>query len=471
MRTKFFLAFFLVIFVALISNLIFERLTMNDFDEYIKGTKEDHLYWVLASVEGSYEGGRWDMNSLSESVHWGTMLGFEIRIEDSEGRNLIDSQSLMASLPPSMKHRMESVVHLHNSEGEFEKYPLYIEGRELGTLFVRPLHKEGSIEAKENIFKKRGRNFLIISFFIAGAGALAIAMFLSLYLSRPIKRLQSAAERVAKGDFRVRVEPIAPVTSTGRRFWGDEIGRLSASFNYMAEALEKEESLRKRLTSNIAHELRTPLAVMKAQVEALIDGLIENTAEGLENIRSEIEKLTRLVEGIENMTKAEASFFSRGEYRKIDLKEFLKDMESSIEPVFRDKRLQFSVIDRGNLEAATDPDKLEMILKNVISNSLKYTEKGGVWIDYGRDGKEFFIEVRDTGMGLPEDEIPKIFMRFYRGRGTSGNGIGIGLAIVKELVTVMEGRIEVQSKAGKGTAFRIWLPLFINGQGFGSWAR
>ncbi|MGD0884496.1 MAG: HAMP domain-containing sensor histidine kinase [Thermodesulfovibrionales bacterium] len=468
MRTKLFLGFLLVIFIALISNLIFERLTMNDFDEYIKGTKEDHLYWVLASVEGSYEDGRWDMNSLSESVHWGTMLGFEIRIEDREGRKLIDSRSLMDSLPPSMKHRMESVVPLHKSEGEFEKYPLYIEGRELGTLFVRPLHKVGSVQAKENIFKKRGRNFLIISFFIAGAGALAIAVFLSLSLSRPMKRLQSAAERVAKGDFRVRVEPITP---TGRRFRSDEIGRLSESFNYMAEALEKEESLRKRLTSNIAHELRTPLAVMKAQIEALIDGLIENTAEGLENIRSEIEKLTRLVQGIENMTKAEASFFSRGEYRKIDLKDFLKDIESSMELVFRDKRLQFSVIDRGGLEATTDPDKLEMILKNIISNALKYTERGGVWIDYGRDGKEFFIEVRDTGMGIPEDEIPKIFMRFYRGRGTSDNGIGVGLAIVKELVTVMAGRIDVQSQAGKGTAFRIWLPLYKDGQGFGSWAK
>jgi two-component system sensor histidine kinase BaeS len=471
MRTKLFLAFLLVTSIAFLSNLIFERLTMNDFDEYIKGTKEDHLYWVLAAVEGSYEDGRWNMSSLSESVHWGTMLGFDIRIEDREGRNLIDSQSVMDSLPPAMKHRMESVVHLHKSEGEFERYPLYIEGRELGTLFVRPLNKEGSMKAKENIFKKRGRNFLIRSFFIAGAGGLAMAIFLSLYLSRPLKRLQSAAERVATGDFRVRVQPISSGSFMGKRFCSDEIGKLSESFNYMAEALEKEESLRRRLTSNIAHELRTPLAVIKAQVEALIDGVIDNTAEGLETIRSEIEKLTRLVEGIEDMTKAEASFFSRGEYRKIDLREFLKDIESSMEPVFRDRGLQFSVVDRGALEVATDPDKLEMIMKNVVSNSLKYTGKGGAWIDYGSDGKEFYIEVRDSGMGIPEEEIPKIFTRFYRGKGASDNGIGVGLAIVKELVTVMEGRIDVQSKTGEGTAFRIWLPVHTYGQGFGSWVK
>lgn len=458
MRTKLFLAFLLVIFVALISNLIFEMLIMKDFDEYIRGTKEDHLYWVLASVEGSYGEEKWDMNSLSETIHWGMMLGFDIRVEDGDGVELVDSHRVMASLPPAMKRRMESIVHVHEGDEEYERYPLFIGGKELGTLLVRPLGSEGAVKAKESIFKKRGANFLVISFFIAGAGAVAMALFFSLYLSRPIKRLKAAADRVARGDFSVRVHPASPGVRKRGKVFEDEIIGLSESFNYMAEALEKEESLRKRLASNIAHELRTPLAVIKAQVEAMQDGLIENKTEGLESVRSEIEKLARLVEGIEDLAKAEASFFSPGEHRRINLKEFLAGLETSMEPVFLEKGLRVSLLERGDRWVEADPDKLERILKNVLSNSLKYTEKGGVELAYGGGEGEFFIEVKDTGIGIPEKEIPRIFKRFYRVEGSTDQGTGIGLAIVKELVDVMGGKIEVRSAKGEGTTFRVRLP-------------
>ncbi|MCL5023074.1 MAG: HAMP domain-containing histidine kinase [Nitrospirae bacterium] len=448
MRTKLFLAFFLVIVIALISNLIFERLIMNDFDEYIKGTTEDHLYWVLASIEGSYQDGRWNMNSLNEAVHWSMMLGFDVRIDDTSGREISDSRAVMDSLSPPMKRRMEAIIRSHAAEGAYEKYPLYVEGSEIGTLSVRSLKKEEPSRVKAAIFKERGRNFLLISFLFAGLSAVAMAVLLSLYLSRPVRRLKRAAERVAKGDFSTRVKSVA----------GDELGRLSESFNYMAEALQKEEALRKRLTSNVAHELRTPLAVMKAQTEAMIDGIVENKSEGLENIRNEIERLTRLVEGIEDLTKAEASFFSQGEYRPVNLREFLKGIESSMEPIFLEKGLHFSLGEGGDVEVVADLDKLEIIVKNIVSNALKYTEKGKVSIGYGRSGREFFVEVRDTGIGIAEEEIPKIFMRFYRGKGVSSDrGVGIGLALVKELVDIMGGRIEVQSKVAQGTAIRIWL--------------
>lgn len=449
MRSKLFFAFLLVIVIALVSNLIFERLIMSDFDEYRKGTAEDHLYWVLASIEGSYEGDRWDMNVLSEAIHWGMMLGFDIRVQDSAGREIVNSHMVMASLPPAMMRRMESIVHTHSAEGEYEQYPLYNEGREMGTLFVRPLKKGGTIKVKEHIFKERGRNFLMLSFVVAGLSAIAMAVFFSLYLSKPIRRLKLAAGRIAEGDFSIRVTPVSP----------DEIGRLSESFNYMAEALQKEESLRKHLTSNIAHELRTPLTVMKAQVEAMIDHVVIDIPGGLEAIKAEVERLTRLVEGIEDLAKAEASFFSPGEYVRINLKEFLEGIVSGMRPIFRENGLSFSLSERGDLEVVTDVDKLDMIMKNVLSNSLKFTKEGGVRIEYGSDDSYFFVALRDTGQGIPEDEIPKIFTRFFRGTGAGDKGAGIGLALVKELITVMGGRIAVTSTPGEGSTFTLWLPM------------
>lgn len=448
MRTKLFLAFLLVIVIALISNLIFERLIMKDFDDYVRGTKEDHLYWVLASVEGSYNNGKWDRNSLSESIHWGMMLGFDLRVEDSKGSELMNSISVMESLPPAMKRRMESMIHLHAAEGRYEEYPLYAGGSELGTLLVRRLGSAGTLKVKEGIFKERGLNFLKISFLIAGSGALIIAVLLSLYLSNPLKRLKSAAEKVAKGDFSVRVIQAS----------GDEIGKVSESFNYMADALQKEDLLRKRLASNIAHELRTPLAIMEAQIEAMIDGVIDRSPEGLEKIRSEIIGLAKLVEGIEDLAKAEASFFTKGEQRLINLREFLKGLAYAMGPAFSEKGLNLSVTDRGNINVITDTEKLDRVLRNLLSNAVKFTDEGGALLDYGSEGDGFFVEVKDTGKGIHEDDLSKIFVRFYRGRNAKDNGIGIGLSIVKELVDVMGGRIDAESKAGEGSRFRVWLP-------------
>ncbi|HXX80645.1 MAG TPA: HAMP domain-containing sensor histidine kinase, partial [Thermodesulfovibrionales bacterium] len=377
------------------------------------------------------------------------MLGFDIKVQDSGGKEIIDSHTVMASLPPAMMRRMESIIHTHSAEGEYEQYPLYSEGREIGTLFVRPLTRGGAIKKKEHIFKERGRNFLLLSFVVAGLSAIAMAVFFSLNLSRPLRRLKLAAGKIAEGDFSIRVTPVSP----------DEIGRLSESFNYMAEALQKEESLRKHLTSNIAHELRTPLAVMKAQVEAMIDKVVTNIPGGLENIRAEVERLTRLVEGIEDLAKAEASFFSRGNYVRINLKEFLEGTVSGMGPIFREKGLSFSLSERGDLEVVTDVEKLDMIMKNVLSNSLKFTDKGGVMIEYGSKDSDFFVMVSDTGQGIPDEEIPKIFMRFFRGTDARDRGAGIGLALVKELTNVMGGWVDVKSSPGKGTTFTLWLPM------------
>ncbi|MFN3396463.1 MAG: hypothetical protein ACK4Z9_06680, partial [Thermodesulfovibrionales bacterium] len=114
MRTKLFAAFILVISIALLSNIVFQWLIMRDFDDYVRGVKEDHLYWVLASVEGSYLQDKWDMNLLNESVHWAMMLGFDVMVKDINGKVVTDSHSVMESLPESMKHRMSSIINIHS---------------------------------------------------------------------------------------------------------------------------------------------------------------------------------------------------------------------------------------------------------------------------------------------------------------------------------------------------------------------
>jgi two-component system, OmpR family, sensor histidine kinase BaeS len=447
MRTKLFLAFFTVILTALVSNLIFENFISRDFEDYVSGTKEDRLYWILASVEGSYSGGRWQIQELHEAVQWAIMLGFDMQVTDMAGKVVITSGGVLGMLSPSMRKRMEESVDIRSATGRYVPYPLYREGTEIGTLLVRSLKRIGSISEKETTFEKRGREFLVTSFAIAGGGAVFLAVFFSLFLSRPLKRMKEAVEHLAQGDLGVRV----PVGSKK-----DEVGRLAESFNFMAEALQREEALRKHLTSNIAHELRTPLAIMKANVEAMVDGIVKSPEEGLANIQMEVERLIDLVEGIEDITKAEASFFAEKKYAEIDLPEFLSMVAAKLMPLAFEKGLRIKIVTNRMVKVFSDPDKLERIIQNIVTNSIKNTKSGGIWIDYGTEKEMFFVEIRDSGRGIPEDKLGMVFKRFYRGE--ESEGIGLGLAIVKELVDVMGGRVELKSKVGEGTVFTTWLP-------------
>ncbi len=449
MKTKIFLAFIIVILAALLSNFIFQWLIIKDFDNYVSGVKEDQFYWILASVEGSYCNGRWDTKALSESIHWAMMLGLDIKVFNANGQEIISSHEVMGSLSDTMKRRMEGLFHIHKTKGKYETYPIYIQGKQVGMLFLRPFEKD-AIKEKEAIFRRRAKNFILVSFLIAGGGSLIMAVFFSRYLSKPLTNLKTAAERIAKGDFNVTITPKT----------GDEVGRLSESFNIMAESLKKEEELRKHLMSNIAHELRTPLTIIKSHVEAIEDGVIES-GKGLENIKGEINRLIRLIKGIEDITTAEASFFARGEMAEVNFKEFISELSEELRPAFKEKRLDITITKEDDLIVFTDIEKLEKIVRNIISNSLKFTEEGGVWIDYGTVENNFYIEIKDSGKGISENEVPHIFNRFYRIEGSRTDGLGLGLAIVKELVNVMGGRIEVESKVNEGTTFRIYLPRGI----------
>lgn len=449
MRTKLFLAFIFIIFLALLSSIAFERLIIRDFNDFIEGTKEDNIYWILASAEGSYRDNTWDRRLLGEALHWGLMLGLESFVEDETGRKVLSSTEILSGMNPNMLKRMKSLLILPSGEGQFIWYPLYVEGKEIGKLYVRPIEKRGSVPLKEEVFRKRGREFLVISFLIAGGGALFLSILFTIFFSAPIRQLTCSAEKIAKGDFSVCE------TSTHRRF-KDEISRLTETFNYMAEALRREDSLRKHLTSNIAHELRTPLTVIKGNLEAIEDGVISDPGVVIKNINSEVRRIISLVEGIEDITRAEASFFKKGTLEEIDLKEFVVNVAGGMKEIINEKGL-YLITEGPSVRVKAYPEKLNIILKNLLSNACKFTHSGGITVNWGtehRDRKEgFYITVEDTGKGIPEDDLSKIFDRFYKEADSGGKGLG--LAIVKELAEVMGGDIGVESSPGLGTRFTL----------------
>jgi len=137
MRNKLFFAFLAVVLTALLSNLLYEYFVTRDFEDYVSGAREDKLYWVLASVEGGYEKGQWDLVDLHDTIHWAIMLGFDVKVLDSEKKELANSDMVVGMLSPSMKRRMKNIVDIKTTTGDFEPFPLYYQGTEIGTLLAR----------------------------------------------------------------------------------------------------------------------------------------------------------------------------------------------------------------------------------------------------------------------------------------------------------------------------------------------
>jgi len=453
MKTKLFFAFIFIILLALFSNVVFERLIIRDFNDFLKGTEEDRIYWIMASIEGGFKNNQWDRALLTEALHWGLMLGFETYVEDTSGRRILSSTEVFSSMNPNMAKRMSSLLKLPSGIGEFTWYPLYIEGKEIGKLYIRPLERLGSIPLREEIFRERGREFLVISFLIAVGGALFLAVLFAVFISTPIRRLTVAAEKIAKGEFSLH----EPARRRLRPFgYKDEIDRLTETFNYMAEALRREDALRKHLTSNITHELRTPLTIIRGNLEAIEDGVISEPDKVIENIKSEMQRIISLVEGIEDITSAEASFFKRGEPEEINLKEFTESITEGMRKLIEEKGL-FIKTQGHSIVVKTYPEKLHIILKNLLTNAYKFTNTGGITVSWGKHkddrGTGFYISVEDTGKGITKEELSKVFERFYK--DIESGGMGLGLAIVKELTEIIGGKVEVESIPDKGSRFTI----------------
>jgi len=450
MRTKLFLAFIILILIALLSTMAFAVMILKDFDTYTEKVKRDHVYWIIASVEDAYRGDAdWNPRILSESIHWAMMMGLDIKITDREGNEVVPAHHVMDSLTPNMQRRMEELFHVHTEVSlPYESFPLTSHGEKVGSLHARAFQKKELAE-QESVFRARVKNFLYFYLVIAGTGSVAAGFLLSQYLSKPVLSLKKASEKITAGDFSARVPTVS----------FDEVGDLAATFNTMAESLQKEALLRKHLTSNIAHELRTPLTIMKTQLEGMSDGVLRDPHRGFENIQREIEKLIALVKGIEDVTAAEASFFAKGTAERVNFRELIAGLVQDMSTSFQNRGLYIRLMNKEDIAVKMDVGKLEMVLRNILSNAAKFTETGGVTITYEKgDRNMLHIEIADTGRGIPDRELPLIFNRFYKAGNSTSDGVGLGLAIAKELISVMGGELTVQSELGKGSRFKIELP-------------
>jgi len=287
--------------------------------------------------------------------------------------------------------------------------------------------------------------------FVAGAVALlaasVLAVVLVAQLSRPLRRLIVATSRIAEGDLAYRV----PVRT------GDEIGRLGRALNDMAATLEGSEKARQNLLTDVAHELRTPLAVVRGNLEGMLDGAFPLTAEGLAPVYDETLHLAKLVEDLRTLTLAEAGRLQLVR-EPTDLGELARVAAEAVRPTAVEDGVEIVVTASPDLRANVDPRRIRQVLGNLLSNALRYSPPGGtVAVTVARREREVVVAVQDQGPGISPQDHPRLFERFYRGdMSRTGDGTGLGLAIAREVVQAHGGRIWAENR--NGAVFTFTLP-------------
>lgn len=336
-----------------------------------------------------------------------------------------------------------------NSE-EFENgYPIQSDGETVGILLIpntrekSPLDYEFLRRLNGSIFFSTAATFLL---------ALFLAIILSINISRPIRELTKATHAMADGKLGGQV----PVRSR------DEIGELARSFNKMSSDLARSFNLRKQMTADIAHELRTPIALILGHAEGVKDGVLEPSRENFEIVREEAERLEHLINDLRTLSLADAGELFV-EFQPVDVNAFMGDVHTHYLTLFNQKRITLDLEHApGILKANLDPGRFAQVLNNILDNALRHTpEGGGVWMKTKLTENKVQLSVADSGEGVTPEEATHIFDRFYRSdqaRNRDEGGSGLGLAIAKSIVEMHNGRIWAESEKGKGLRVIIELP-------------
>ena len=289
--------------------------------------------------------------------------------------------------------------------------------------------------------------------------ALVLGYFLFRGITRPVDQLTAAAQTLTQGDLSARVH----VDQHRLRLGSDELTDLGAAFNSMADHLQQAEQLRRDLTADIAHELRTPLTVMRGNLEAMIDGVYPLDIEHTQPVLHQVTLLARLVEDLRTLALAEAGQLPLTQ-RPTDLGALITNTVTSYQAPAAAQQVTVHAEVAADVPPLTlDPDRIQQTLAILIGNALRHTPPAGsIGVTLRRANAQAVIEVADSGAGIPLNDLPHVFERFYRAdksRSRESGGSGLGLTIARSIVQAHGGSISAASELGRGTTLRFTLPL------------
>lgn len=438
-----------VAIISISSNLLLER----QFRNYIIQQHEQEIDETVSLINQRYiELGNWDIGYI-ESIGMNALeKGMIIKVKDDTGFTIWDATVHNGGLCQDMLTSMRQNMQDYYDEGGYEEnsYALIENSKPIGEIivgFYGPYYYSDS-----DLFFLNSLNTLLIwAGVISLVLALTLGIIMSNQLSKPISRVIQRAGMISKGQFGEKIEEKSNTK---------EIRLLVDTINNLAESLQKQQNFSRQTSLDIAHELRTPLTTVQGNLEAVIDGVMKLDEHRIEVIYDEILRINRLVDDLGKLAHYESENFKLNK-STFDITQLVKRIIKTFESDFtkENKKLVFN----GDTEEIfADKDKISQVMINLIANALKFTkENGKVEISVVGNIDSTNVIIKDNGIGIPKEDLKKIFERFYRSeksRNRKTGGAGIGLTIVKSIVLAHDGKIKLNSELGMGSEFIIILP-------------
>ncbi len=386
------------------------------------------------------------------SVNYGLVME-NLQLSDDAGLMVLDSEGATLYDSSVGDGRSGAKGEGPSAASQVAIAPVTYGGQEVGSVRIWIYGSDVLMNRLDIAFRDNTYHALLM----AGAASVIVATLVGLWFSRslirPVRKISAAAQEISEGNLSAR---------TGMR-GGNELSRLGEQFDAMAESIEKDRQMEMQLTSDVAHELRTPLMAIQATVEAMLDGVYDTDPEHLSLIESEVRRLSRLVDALLKLSRLERRSQPMNE-EVCDVGELAEAVVVSHEMLVQDSGLKIQAHVNGTVKAVCDKDMIKQAVANLVSNAVRYTPEGGrIDVTVRRENGWAVIDVSDTGIGLSPEEEKMVFSRFWRAdsdRGRKSGGLGIGLSVVKEIVSQHKGQIKAKGEKGVGSTFTIMLPAY-----------
>lgn len=446
------MVFFTVAAISFLSNIIINR----EFEKYIANKQTERANELVSDFKNQYNSltDKWNVEYIHGAGMYALYDGYIIKVYDKKGLAVWDAGNHDMAICTQIMKDITSRMEARRPEigGKFISYDyeLSMNGQKIGIVTISYYGPYFLSESDFNFLDTL--NFILIAIgAVSLVAALIISGILARRMARPIAKTAQIAKQISEGNYAIRFEG---------KIKTKEIDELTDAINCLAGGLAKQESLRKRLTADVAHELRTPLAALSSYLEAMIEGVWEPTIERLRGCYEETARLSGLVSDLESLAKTESENLILNK-TEIDLMDIVRFSCNNFELEMKKKNLSLSI--EGNpVSVYADKDRLNQVMANLISNALKYTYEGGnINIKVEDEEETAILIIEDDGIGIAEHELALIFERFYRtdeSRNRKTGGAGIGLAIVKSIITAHGGTITAEKRHEGGSRFIIKLP-------------
>lgn len=444
----------IIIIVTLLTVVISKFYFDKKFGDYIMIKNQNTVQNILMELSEQYSDNEWNYKNIEKITYNSLDKGIIVALYDKEDKEIMNieknSKDKCNRIMNFIKSSMEGKYGSTTSQFEPVYYPLIKSGEKIGEVRVKFY---GPIFYMQNELV-----FLdIVNKIILGIGVLLIlastimGFIISRSITRPINKLMTKAKYISKGEYDKKIEINTDIL---------EINDLINSINNLSQSIKEQENIRKRLTGDISHELKTPLTNIQSHLEAMIDGIWEPTEERLLSVKEEAERLSSLVSDMQKLNKYDESSIKLKK-DNVNISDIICFVIFQFSNLAKSKNIKIEY-EKKNINLYCDKDKITQALVNILSNAIRYSNEGStIFIEEKLKDNKVIISMEDQGIGISEEDLKYVFERFYRAdksRTRATGGTGIGLTIVKSIVSSHGGEVKLESKLGEGSKFTIILP-------------